>query len=88
MPTVFRPTFSTGPNDFRESGQESNGGNYSEAGSRLIERMLSVVVTCRQQNRNASELLTACCRVRLDGSDAGLGHLKGLGSLASLILSR
>ena len=39
-------------------------------GSRFVERMLSVVATCRQQNRNVLELLTACCRARLDGSAA------------------
>ena len=33
-------------------------------------RMLSIVATCRQQNRNVLELLTACCRARLDGSAA------------------
>ena len=31
--------------------------------------MLSIVATCRQQNRNVLEFLTACCRARLDGSD-------------------
>ena len=32
--------------------------------------MLSVVATAGQQNRNVLELLTACCRARLDGSAA------------------
>ncbi len=50
--------------------RKSSGGTDSEAGSRFVERMLSVVATCRQQNRNVWELLTACCRARLDGSDA------------------
>ena len=50
--------------------RKSSGGTDSEAGSRFVERMLSVVATCRQQNRNVLELLTACCRARLDGSDA------------------
>ena len=39
-----------------------------DAGSRFVERMLSIVATSRQQNRNVLELLTACCRARLDGS--------------------
>ncbi len=39
-----------------------------EVGSPFVERMLSVVATARQQNRNVLELLTACCRARLDGS--------------------
>gem|GEM_PF-4107730 len=42
----------------------------SEAGSCFVERMLSVVATCRQQNRNVLELLTASCSARLDVSDA------------------
>ena len=50
--------------------RKSSGGTDSEAGSRFVERMLSVVATCRQQNRNVLELLTACCAARLDGSDA------------------
>ena len=40
----------------------------SGGGSRFVERMLSVVATCRQQNRNVLELLTACCMARLDRS--------------------
>ena len=35
-----------------------------------LHRLLSVVATARQQNRNVLELLTACCRARLDGSAA------------------
>ena len=50
--------------------RKSSGGTDSEAGSRFVERMLSVVATCRQQNRNVLEFLTACCRARLDGSEA------------------
>ena len=50
--------------------RKSSGGTDSDAGARFVERMLSVVATCRQQNRNVLELLTACCRARLDGSAA------------------
>ena len=50
--------------------RKSSGGTDSEAGSRFVERMLSVVATCRQQNCNVLELLTVCCVARLDGSDA------------------
>ena len=50
--------------------RKSSGGTDSEAGSRFVERMLSVVATCRQQNRNVLELLTACCAARLGGSAA------------------
>jgi transposase len=39
-------------------------------GSRFVERKLSVVAACRQQNRNVLELLTARCCARLNGSDA------------------
>ncbi len=48
--------------------RKSSGGTDSEAGSRFVERMLSVVATARQQKRNVLELLTACCQARLDGS--------------------
>ena len=48
--------------------RKSSGGTDSEAGSRFVERMLSIVATARQQNRNVLELLTAYCRARLDGS--------------------
>ncbi len=50
--------------------RKNRGGTDSEAVSRFVERMLSVVATSRQQNRNVLELLTACCRAQLDGSDA------------------
>ena len=50
--------------------RKSSGGTDSEAGSRFVERMLSVVATARQQNRNVLDLLTACCRARLDRSAA------------------
>jgi transposase len=50
--------------------RKSSGGTDSPAGSRFVERMLSVVATRRQQNRNVMDLLTACCRTRLDGSAA------------------
>ena len=50
--------------------RKSSGGTDSEAGSRFVERMLSVVATARQQNRNVLELLRACCSARLDDSAA------------------
>ena len=50
--------------------RKSSGGTDSEAGSRFVERMLSVVATARQQNLGVLELLTACCQARLDGSAA------------------
>jgi transposase len=37
-----------------------SGGTASESGSRFVERMLTVVATCRQQGRNVLEYLTAC----------------------------
>jgi transposase len=44
-----------------------NGGTDSEVGSRFVERMLSVVATCRQQRRGVLEYLTRCHRARLHG---------------------
>jgi transposase len=44
-----------------------SGGTDSEAGSRFVERMLSVVATCRQQNVNVLDYLTRCYQADLDG---------------------
>lgn len=40
--------------------RKSSGGTDSVTGSRFVERILSVVATCRQQNRNVWNYLTAC----------------------------
>ena len=45
-----------------------SGGTDSESGSRFVERMLSVVATCRQQDINVLDYLTRCYRAHLDGS--------------------
>jgi transposase len=37
-----------------------SGGTDSERGSRFVERMLTVVATCRQQGRNVLDYLTSC----------------------------
>jgi transposase len=37
-----------------------SGGTASESGSRFVERMLTVVATCRRQGRNALEYSTSC----------------------------
>ena len=47
-----------------------SGGTDSEGGSRFVERMLSVVATCRQQKRGVLDYLTNCHRARLDGRAA------------------
>jgi len=47
-----------------------SGGTDSEAGSRFVERILSVVATYRQQKRGVSEYLTRCHRARLTGIEA------------------
>jgi transposase len=44
-----------------------SGGTDSESGSRFVERMLSVVATCRQQEVNVLDYLTRCSRAHLDG---------------------
>jgi transposase len=43
-----------------------SGGTDSEAGSRFVERMLSVVATCRQQKRGVLGYLTRCHEARLN----------------------
>jgi transposase len=47
-----------------------SGGTDSAAGSRYVERMLSVVATCRQQKRSVLEYLTRCHRARRLGIEA------------------
>ena len=37
-----------------------SGGTDSAEGSRFVERMLTVVSTCRQQGRNVLDYLTSC----------------------------
>jgi transposase len=44
-----------------------SGGTDSEAGSRFVERMLSVVATCRQQDINVLGYLTRCYQASLEG---------------------
>jgi transposase len=47
-----------------------SGGTESETGSRFVERMLSVVATCRQQDINVLDYLTRCYQAHLDGKPA------------------
>jgi transposase len=46
--------------------RKTSGGTDSEAGSRFVERMLTVVATCRQQNINVLDYLTRCHQAHLD----------------------
>src|SRR4051812_73530 len=47
--------------------RKSSGGTASEAGRRVVERVLSVAATCRQQGRNVLEYLTNCFRAQQSG---------------------
>src|SRR3954462_2613393 len=47
--------------------RQLSGGTDSESGSRFVERILSVVATCRQQAINVLDYLTRCYQARLDG---------------------
>ena len=47
-----------------------SGGTDSETGSRFVERMLSVVATCRQQGIDVLDYLTRCYQARLEGRPA------------------
>ena len=47
--------------------RKTSGGTDSESGSRFVERILSVVATCRQQKINVLEYLTRCYQAHLDG---------------------
>ncbi len=44
-----------------------SGGTDSEAGSRFVERVLTVVATCRQRDINVLDYLTRCFQAHLDG---------------------
>ena len=45
-------------------------GTDGEPGSRFVERMLTVVATCRQRGRDVLGFLAACLRARLGGEAA------------------
>jgi transposase len=47
-----------------------SGGTDSESGSRFVERMLTVVATCRQQGINVLDYLTRCYQAHLDDEPA------------------
>ena len=47
--------------------RKSSFGTQSEAGSRFVERMMTVVATLRQQKRNVLDYLTAACEAHLRG---------------------
>lgn len=47
--------------------RRSSHGTASEAGSRFVEHILTVVATCRQQGRDVLEYLTACCQAYQHG---------------------
>jgi transposase len=65
-----------------------SGGTDSARGSRFVERMLTVVATCRQQGRNVLDYLTSC-RGRSkwpgDPRPLGGGTSKGQGCLIPAI---
>jgi transposase len=46
-------------------------GTQSEAGSRFVERILTVVTTLRQQRRDVLDYLTAACRAAVAQSSPG-----------------
>jgi transposase len=48
--------------------RKTSHGTESQAGSRFVGNILSVVATCRQQGRNVLEYLTRCCNAHLIGA--------------------
>ena len=50
--------------------RKTSHGTDGAAGSRFVERMLTVVATCRQRGGDVLGFLTACLRARLDGTPA------------------
>jgi transposase len=47
--------------------RKTSGGTDSESGGRFVERILSVVSTCRRQDINVLDYLTRCFQSHLDG---------------------
>src|SRR5215212_5639706 len=47
--------------------RKTSGGTDSPQGSRFVERVLTVVHTCRQQGKNVLEYLSACIEARRHG---------------------
>jgi transposase len=50
--------------------RKTSNGTDSSGGSRFVERVLTVVATCRQQGRGVLEFLTTCCRADVRGGAA------------------
>src|SRR5262249_21471255 len=47
--------------------RKTSHGTESEAGTRFMENILTVVASCRQQGRNVLEYLGGCCHAALKG---------------------
>jgi transposase len=50
--------------------RKTSHGTESAAGSRFVENILTIVATCRQQQRSVLEFLTNCCENYLTGTRA------------------
>ena len=50
--------------------RKTSGDTNSEAGTRFVERVLTVVATCRQQKMNVLDYLTWCYQSHLEGRPA------------------
>jgi len=63
------PTNNVAERTIRHAGLYRKGcfGTHSEAGSRFVERILTVVATLRQQDRNVMEYLTEACTCAMAG---------------------
>jgi transposase len=50
--------------------RELSGGTDGEAGSRFVERILTIVATCRRQEIHVPDYLTRCYQASLEGQPA------------------
>lgn len=68
----IEPTNNAAERAVRHAGQwrKTSYGTDSQAGSRFVARILSVVATCRQQGRHVLGYLTQCCEAALHGDPA------------------
>jgi transposase len=64
------PTNNAVERGFRHPAQwrRNSHGTASEAGSRFVEQILTVIATCRQQGRDVLEYLTTCCQAYQHGN--------------------
>jgi transposase len=70
--TGVQPTNNAAEHEVRHGvlWRKTSGGTHSELGSRFVERILTVVATCRRQNRSVLHFLRDACQAHFSGSES------------------